>query len=85
MYLVFKKMLTVCFSYLGSIEHNSTKEIISSYDQLLDCIGDFGWWQFSSVSLLMLPSLAGGIIVLLTNFTAFEPKAFRCALKVREN
>ena len=61
------------------------KEIISSYDQLLEFIGDMGWWQFMAVASLWLPSVAGGIIVLLTNFTALEPKAFRCALEVSEN
>ena len=38
-----------------------------------------------AVASLWLPSVAGGIIVLLTNFTALEPKAFRCALEVSEN
>ena len=44
-----------------------------------------GLWQFMAVASLWLPSVAGGIIVLLTNFTALEPKAFRCALEVSEN
>ena len=59
-------------------------QIISNYDQFLDVIGDFGWWQFLVVATLMLPSMSGGIIVLLSSFTVLEPRAFRCALEVRE-
>lgn len=54
--------------------------IVSNYDQILVHIGDIGWWQMLIVALLCLPSIAGGILVLLTNFTALEPQAFRCAI-----
>ena len=75
---------------LSSNSENTEKKddppqiIISNYDQFLDVIGDFGWWQFLVVATLMLPSMSGGIIVLLSSFTVLEPRAFRCALKVRE-
>ena len=55
---------------------------LSSYDQLLPFIGDMGWWQFATIAILWPPSMAGGIIVLLSSFTALEPRAFRCALEV---
>ena len=41
-----------------------------------------GVWQFSTIAILWPPSIAGGIIVLLSSFTALEPRALRCALEV---
>jgi hypothetical protein len=58
-------------------------EIVSNYDQILAYIGDMGLWQFSAIAILWPPSMAGGIIVLLSSFTALEPRAFRCALEVK--
>ena len=40
-------------------------EIVTNFDQILEHIGDIGWWQFLSIALIWLPSMAGGIIVLL--------------------
>ena len=57
--------------------------VIKSYDEILAYIGDMGVWQFSAIAILWPPSMAGGIIVLLSSFTALEPRAFRCALPVR--
>ena len=54
--------------------------VVTNYDQILVHIGDIGWWQMLIVALLCFPSIAGGILVLLTNFTALEPEAFRCAI-----
>ena len=54
--------------------------IVTNYDQILVHIGDIGWWQIMIVGLLCFPSIAGGILVLLTNFTALEPESFRCAI-----
>ena len=56
---------------------------LDNYDQLLPYFGDMGVWQFSTIALLWPPSMAGGIIVLLSSFTALEPRALRCALEVR--
>ena len=58
----------------------NNKSILSNYDQLLPYIGDMGIWQLATVAILWPPSMAAGIIVLLSSFTALEPRAFRCAL-----
>ena len=58
----------------------NNNKILSNYDQLLPYIGDMGTWQLATVAILWPPSMAAGIIVLLSSFTALEPKAFRCAL-----
>eukprot|EP00095_Tigriopus_kingsejongensis_P008577 snap_masked-scaffold167_size293163-processed-gene-1.4 protein:Tk08577 transcript:snap_masked-scaffold167_size293163-processed-gene-1.4-mRNA-1 annotation:"hypothetical protein DAPPUDRAFT_64502" len=54
------------------------KELIENYEQVLEHIGDFGLWQIILIVLLWLPPLAGGVVVLLSSFTALEPHAFRC-------
>ena len=58
----------------------NNNKILSNYDQLLPYIGDMGIWQLATVAILWPPSMAAGIIVLLSSFTALEPRAFRCAL-----
>eukprot|EP00094_Tigriopus_californicus_P009269 TCALIF_08937-PA protein Name:"Similar to Orct Organic cation transporter protein (Drosophila melanogaster)" AED:0.07 eAED:0.07 QI:0/0.6/0.33/0.83/1/1/6/6/587 len=54
------------------------KETIDNFDQVLEHIGDFGAWQIILIVLLWLPPLSGGVIVLLSSFTALEPRALRC-------
>lgn len=54
------------------------KETIENFDQILEHIGDFGAWQILLIVLLWIPPLTGGVIVLLSSFTALEPKALRC-------
>ena len=61
-------------------ENKGNNKILSNYDQLLPYIGDMGTWQLATVAILWPPSMAAGIIVLLSSFTALEPRAFRCAL-----
>ena len=56
------------------------EELLTNFDQVLAVIGDYGLWQQLLVALLWLPSIGGGIIVLLWSFTGLEPSAFRCAL-----
>lgn len=63
-------------------EQIAAAEVVSSYDQILSHIGGLGKWQMFSVAVLWPPSIAAGIIVLLTSFSALEPSAYRCALKV---
>ena len=58
----------------------NNNKILSNYDQLLPYIGDMGTWQLATVAILWPPSMAAGIIVLLSSFTALEPRAFRSAL-----
>ena len=40
-----------------------------NFDQVLKYIGDFGLWQWLIISVLWLPPMGGGVIVLLWNFT----------------
>ena len=61
-------------------DNKGNNKILSNYDQLLPYIGDMGTWQLATVAILWPPSMAAGIIVLLSSFTALEPRAFRCAL-----
>ena len=65
--------------YRNNSKNSRVNMVVTNYDQILVHIGDIGWWQILNVGLLCLPSIAGGILVLLTNFTALEPAAFRCA------
>ena len=55
----------------------SFKSNISSFDDILEKIGDWGWWQKIVISLLWLPSVAGGALVLLFSFTGLQPPAYR--------
>ena len=59
---------------------NDEEELLTNFDQVLAVIGDYGLWQQLLVALLWLPSIGGGIIVLLWSFTGLEPGAFRCSL-----
>ena len=62
---------------------NSPEEavnVISTYDDVLPYLGDIGVWQGVTVLLLGVLAADGGILVLLQNFTALEPKAFRCLI-----
>ena len=52
-----------------------------SYQGILDHMGPVGTWHIASLVLLQFPSMAAGILVLLQNFTALEPEAFRCDIK----
>ena len=63
-------------------ENNHSPEInvVSTYDDVLPYVGNIGVWQVMTVILLGVLAADGGILVLLQNFTALEPKAFRCAL-----
>ena len=64
------------YSHANSSEIN----IVSTYDDVLPHVGNIGVWQVVTVVLLGVLAADGGILVLLQNFTALEPKAFRCAL-----
>ena len=60
--------------------NSSEINIVSTYDDVLPHVGNIGVWQVVTVVLLGVLAADGGILVLLQNFTALEPKAFRCAL-----
>ena len=49
-----------------------------NYDLILEHLGETGPWQLLHLSLLWLPPMAGGMFVLMTSFTAYEPSEFRC-------
>ena len=61
-------------------KEEGVKDFVSNYDDILPYLGNIGNWQIIMTVLLGVMAMDGGIIVLLQNFTALEPKAFRCAL-----
>ena len=59
---------------------SSELSVVSTYDDVLPYLGDIGVWQVVTVILLGVLAADGGILVLLQNFTALEPKEFRCSI-----
>lgn len=51
-----------------------------NFDTVLEDLGEFGRWQQVVALALWLPSMAGGIHVLMFSFTGLEPKRFRCQI-----
>ena len=70
----------------SDVANNTTKNeeisFISHYDEVLPYLGDIGVWQAVLTILLAVMAMDGGILVLLQNFTALEPKVFRCAISI---
>ena len=50
------------------------------YDKIISHIGELSRWNLINLTLLWLPPMMGGIIVLQTSFSVLPPSQFRCRM-----
>jgi hypothetical protein len=59
---------------------NRKSKIIPNRGDFLSQVDSVGSWQLRRVTLLWLPTIAAGILVILHRFTVLRPDAFRCLI-----
>ena len=59
-------------------KQNRKSKLIPNRGDFLSQVDKVGTWQMRRVTLLWLPTIAAGILVILHRFTVLRPDAFRC-------